>query len=138
MAQPVAQLENVLTEINTSKCKKTFNRFKSDRFKRVKPSWRHPRGIDNRVRRKFRGTISMPNKGFKTASVIKNLTPDGYRKVMVSNVRELEALKSLNTYYCAEIRHGVGAKKRIEIVSKADEYNIVVTNRTGKLVEDAK
>lgn len=138
MIEPVPELKPILSHINSQKCKKTFNRFKSDRYVRVKKSWRHPRGIDNRVRRKYRGVIQMPSKGFKTAKVIKHLTPEGYRKVMVSNVRELEALKSLNTYYCAEIRHAVGARKRIEIVSKADEYNIVVVNRTGKLVEDIK
>lgn len=137
MIQPVSQLENVLEQINNSKCKKRFNRFKSDRYVRVKPSWRRPRGIDNRVRRKFRGTADMPGKGFKTATVIKHLTPEGYRKVMISNIKDLEALKTLNSYYCAEIRHAIGAKKRIEIINKADEYGIIVLNRAGKLVEDS-
>lgn len=138
MTQSEMEFRKCLAEVRASRHRGKFNRFKSDRFKRVKTSWRHPRGIDNRVRRKYRGTIPMPGKGYKTANVIKHLTPDGYRKVMICNVGELEALKSLNKYYCAEIRHAVGAKKRMEIVSKADEYNIIVTNRTGKLVEDVK
>lgn len=138
MVQPVAQLKDVLEFINNSKCKKVFRRFKSDRYVRVKPAWRKPRGIDNRVRRKYKGTIDMPGKGYKTANVIKHLTPEGYRKVMITNVRDLEPLKSLNSFYAAEIRHAVGAKKRIDIIAKADEYGIVVLNRAGKILEESE
>ncbi|MEE6514723.1 hypothetical protein FKM82_023056 [Ascaphus truei] len=43
---------------------KKFIRHQSDRYVKIKSNWRKPRGIDNRVRRRFKGQILMPNIGY--------------------------------------------------------------------------
>merc|ERR1712126_190586 len=91
---------------------KRFIRHQSDRYMKVKPSWRKPKGIDNRVRRKFKGQYLMPNVGYGSNKRTKHLLPSGFKKILVNNVKELEILMMQNRTYAAEIGRSVSAKKR--------------------------
>ncbi|CAG7731987.1 unnamed protein product [Allacma fusca] len=110
-----------------------FIRHQSDRYVKVKDNWRKPKGIDNRVRRRFKGQYLMPNIGYGTARVTKHMLPTGFLKVLVHNVKELEMLLMQNRKYCAEIAHGVSSKKRKAIVERAQELSIRVTNGNARL-----
>ncbi|KAJ9525265.1 hypothetical protein QJQ45_020793 [Haematococcus lacustris] len=77
---------------------KHFDRHQSDRKIAVKASWRKPKGIDNRVRRRFKGTIPMPNVGYGSNSKTKHQLPTGFQKFIVSNVKDLELLLMHNRY----------------------------------------
>ena len=99
----------------------------------LQESWRRPKGIDCRVRRKFRGTIPMPNIGYGSNKKTRHLLPNGLYKFVVSNVAELELLLMHNRKYCAEIAHNVSSNKRASIVERASQLNITVTNKNAKL-----
>ncbi|KAL6042159.1 hypothetical protein STEG23_001859 [Scotinomys teguina] len=94
-------------------------RHQSDRCVKIKRNWQKPRGIDNRVRRRFKGQILMPNFGYESNKKTKHMLPGGFRKFLVHNVKELEVLLMCNKSYCAEIAHKVSSKNRKAIVERA-------------------
>ncbi|KAJ1975235.1 60S ribosomal protein L32 [Dimargaris verticillata] len=112
---------------------KPFLRHHSDRYDRVKTAWRKPRGIDNCVRRRFRGTRLMPNIGYRSAKATRHMLPNGFRQVVVYNVECLEKLVMNNREYAAQIAHAVSAKKRIDILKRAKELDIKVMNAEARI-----
>ncbi|KAK7369099.1 hypothetical protein VNO80_11133 [Phaseolus coccineus] len=112
---------------------KRFKRPQCDRKISVKPSWRRPKGIDSRVRRKFKGCVLMPNIGYGSDKRTRHYLPNGFKKFVVSNVKDLELLMMHNRTYCAEIAHNVSTRKRKEIVERAAQLDVVVTNKTARL-----
>uniref|UniRef100_A0A673G7W6 60S ribosomal protein L32 n=1 Tax=Sinocyclocheilus rhinocerous TaxID=307959 RepID=A0A673G7W6_9TELE len=127
---------------------KRFVRHQSDRYVKIKcchemkthpvyfyalKNWRKPRGIDNRVRRRFKGQMLMPNIGYGSNKKTKHMLPSGFRKFLVHNVKELEVLMMSNKSHCAEIAHNVSSKNRKLIVERAAQLAIKVTNPNARL-----
>jgi len=117
----------------TKKRTRRFTRHESDRYLRLRPNWRKPKGIDNRVRRRFKGQRRMPKIGYGNAKTIRHVLPNGYRKVLVHNVKDLDMLLMQNKRYCGEIGHAVSSKKRKSIVERAQQLRIVLTNGNARL-----
>ncbi|KAF2011465.1 ribosomal protein L32e [Aaosphaeria arxii CBS 175.79] len=115
------------------KHRKRFNRHQSDRFKCVDPSWRKPKGIDNRVRRRFKGQAAMPKIGYGSNKLTRHLTPSGHKAFLVSNTREVELLLMHTKTFAAEIAHNVSARKRIDIVARAKQLGVKVTNGNARV-----
>jgi len=106
-----------------------FVRQESWRYKRVKPSWRKPKGIDSKMRLRVKGWPKIVKVGYRGPAAVRGLHPSGYRDVLVYNVSDLERLNPETD--AARIAHTVGAKKRMEILAKAKELGIKVLNPTG-------
>ncbi|KAJ8429620.1 hypothetical protein Cgig2_017454 [Carnegiea gigantea] len=107
---------------------KKFKRPQSDRKISVKPSWRRPKGIDSRVRRKFKGCVLMPNIGYGSDKKTRHYLPNGFKKFVVHNVKELELMMMHN-----RLRTTFSTKKRKDIVERAAQLDIVVTNKLARL-----
>ncbi|KAI9930400.1 hypothetical protein ASPWEDRAFT_107209 [Aspergillus wentii DTO 134E9] len=112
---------------------KRFERHQSDRFKCVPSAWRKPKGIDNRVRRRFRGNIAMPSIGYGSNKKTKHMAPSGHKAFLVQNPKDVELLLMHNRTYAAEIGHAVSSRKRVDIIAKAKALGVKVTNPKGRV-----
>jgi len=113
-----------------------FPRHQSDEYVKVRSSWRRPRGIDSRQRRKFKGLTSLVQIGFGSDKETRHRVPGGFYKFTIHNIKELEVLLMQNRKYAAEIAHNVSSRKRKEIVERAAQLNIKVLNGAAKLKTD--
>jgi len=96
------------------------------RLRNKKESWRRPRGIHNKVRKKLKGRISMVEVGYGSPRKVKGLLPNGKKPVLVHNVEELEKIDKEKE--CAIIASSVGKRKREQIINRAKELNIEIFN----------
>ncbi|OIW33635.1 ribosomal protein L32e [Coniochaeta ligniaria NRRL 30616] len=115
---------------------KGFMRHQSDRFKCLDATWRKPKGIDNRVRRRFKGNLVMPSIGYGSNKKTKHMMPSGHKAFVVSNVRDVELLLMHNKVYAAEIAHNVSSRKRIDIIARAKQLSVKVTNPKAKVTTE--
>ena len=112
---------------------KPFKRHHSDRYYRVGESWRKPRGIDSAVRRRFRGTVRMVNIGYKNNNKTRHQIKGGFKKFLITNPADLEVLLMNNRTHAGEIASTISATKRVEILNRAKELNVKITNPIGRV-----
>ncbi|XP_006900428.1 PREDICTED: 60S ribosomal protein L32-like [Elephantulus edwardii] len=129
----MAALRSLVKPKIVKKRSKKFIRHQSDRYVKIKRNWHKPKGIDNRVRRRFKGQILMPNIGYGSNKKTKHMLPSGFCRFLVHNVKESAVLLTCNKSYCAEVAHNVSSKNRKAIVERAARLAIRVTNPNARL-----
>lgn len=116
---------------------KRFTRFEFEDFPhKLKPNWRRPRGIDNRMRRQYRGNKPLVKIGYGNPVKTRHLLPNGFKKFLIRNLQDVEILLMNNRVYCGELAHNLSATSRKQIVQRAAELNVKLTNAKGKLVKE--
>ena len=117
--------------------KPKFIRAESWKYDRFSLSWRKPRGLDNKIRRKIKGWPPGPSTGYKGPLSARFLHPSGYREVIVFNVADLSNIDT--TTQAARIAHTVGKRKRALIIAEAKNLNIKILNlKVSKETEEKK
>jgi large subunit ribosomal protein L32e len=115
-----------------------FTRFASDMYDRLKSHWRRPRGIDNRMRRQFRGNKPLVSIGYGTAKKTRFYGPNGLKRFLITNESDLELLLMNNRVYAGEIASNLSARKRKTIVQRAKQLNVSLTNAKARIAVEEK
>ncbi len=107
-----------------------FVRQESWRYKKLASNWRKPKGKDNKMRQQVSGVPRLVKVGYKGPRISRGLHPSGYNDVLVFNTRDLTKIDPKKD--AVRIAHGVGNKKRIDIVTDATKLKIKILN-PGKI-----
>lgn len=114
--------------------KPEFKQQNFGRKKRISDRWRRPRGLQSKMRHRFKGYPIMISKGWRSPVEIRGNSLKGYETVLISNVLELDKVKKDQAVI---ISGKVGNKKRLAIVEKAEILKIPVINIKVEKFKDA-
>ncbi|UCD04268.1 MAG: 50S ribosomal protein L32e [Candidatus Woesearchaeota archaeon] len=122
----MTELKNLLEHRKRMKKKKpNFVRQEYKRRGKLSETWRRPRGVHSKLRLRRRGKPARVAVGYGTLRKVRNLTPEGLKKVIISNSSDLKNLKEDEI---SVISRTVGTKKKLEILKEAQKSNIKIHN----------
>ncbi len=103
-----------------------FKRQNLAQKKRLKDTWRRPRGLQSKQRRQYRAKGRHPKPGFGAPAAVRGFHPSGYRDVLVYNVNDLAGINPETE--AIRIAGTVGNRKRAAMQDKALELGLKVLN----------
>jgi large subunit ribosomal protein L32e len=121
MPEALAKLRKKL-----KKRKPRFKRNEIDHHPKLKDAWRKPKGRHSKKRQSFKGKGKLVKIGYGSPEQIRGLTHTGHREVRVATPAGIDRVDPKSEV--AVIAHGVGRKKRFEIMKRAEEKGVRISN----------
>jgi len=106
--------------------KPDFQREEGWRYERLKKSWRRARGLDSKMRKKYSGWPKSVEIGYRGPKEARDLHPSGYEEVLVRTLDDIAKVDPKTQ--AIRIAHGVGARKRVELLDRAKGRKIHILN----------
>lgn len=118
------RLLRVKNKIN--KKRPAFLAFETWRYKKIRPRWRKPTGIDNKMRTNEKGWPKSVNVGWRGPKLVRYLHPSGKQDILVYNVKDITKINPETQV--ARIASSVGLRKRLLIIAEANKNGIKILN----------
>lgn len=138
---PAAELEMDPESLRLLKVRKKQKRKKphfvqtdQHKKKKLKDTWRRPRGLHNKKRQYILGKGEMARVGYGSPAAVKGLHPSGFIEVLLYRIQDVENVDSHTQ--AIRIARTVGQRKRLEIAEKARNLGIKILNPPLEMGEE--
>lgn len=122
----MSQVKELLEKRTKIKKKKpNFIRRNIHTKKKLKSSWRRPRGLHNKLRLKKKGHVKNPSSGYKSSKKIRGFHKSGLLPVLVLN---LSQLNSITKEQGIVLSSNLGDKKRKIIIEEIKKKGLALLN----------
>ncbi|MBI2573214.1 hypothetical protein HYV86_05115 [Candidatus Woesearchaeota archaeon] len=123
----MTQTKQLLAVRSKSNARKPAFVVKESRFvKRIKLRWRNMHGRHSKVRQMHSGRPARPTPGYGAPAAVRGLHQSGLTPVIVATPAQLVAIKP--AHEGAVLAAKLGAKKRLALVTLAQQKNIALLN----------
>jgi large subunit ribosomal protein L32e len=93
--------------------------------KNLKKTWRKPKGIHSKMRKKKLGKRKSPSVGYKSPKLVRGLSKEGLIPILIQGLNDLAKVTKDNIIILSRT---LGNKKRIELLKKIKEKNFKIQN----------
>ncbi len=104
-----------------------FKREGVDKKKRIKDSWRRPRGLQSKQRAQKKAKGPLPTPGYGSPLAVRGMHPSGFFETLVYNPADLSGVDP--STHVVRIAASVGGRKRTLIQDAASAAGIRVLNK---------